>query len=185
MRYYKVYQWSLVEFLEEQPYQNVVSLSTIFTGLGINYSVTTALQSLFTKVYNKYYNAIMFNSVSEDISSEEVQDKYYDFFVRFLNKYEDTKDYYEPLITIYEAKKATLMADIEAETTNEVIFNDTPQTTSGVLSGDTYATTYTKTKSTTKSQMKSPIERMKDIQETLRNYWADFVEEFRHVFLED
>lgn len=185
MKYYMTYQWTLQEILDEVPYSTHVTLSNQFTYYSISFTVSTILEELYTRILNKFYDAIIFETYTNAPDDSEKENKTRDFFVRFLNKYQDIKDYYEPLITIYEAKKATLMADIEAETTNEVIFNDTPQTTSGVLSGDSYATTYTKTKSTTKSQMKSPIERMKDIQETLRNYWADFVEEFRHIFLED
>ena len=98
--------------------------------------------------------------------------------------YENTKVYYETLLNAYDSKLATIMADIEATTENEVIFNDTPQVESGVLKGDTYATTYTKTASKSKSPMKTPIERLKDLQEMLRNIWFEWTTKANELFIE-
>ena len=95
----------------------------------------------------------------------------------------DTKDYYETIIGIYNTHLANLMKSIEAETTNEVTFNDTPEAVGGVLTEDQYATTYTKTKSTSKSDMKTPIERLKDIQDSLRNVWKEWLLHFESLFL--
>lgn len=186
MIYYKVYGFNLEDMLGATPYEeNPQALNDLLTSAGIHYTLTNPEKALWVKVFNKYSTCIVFEDDTETPSSAKFNSELYRFFVAFVNKLIDTKDYYETLVNIYDDKLSHLMAQVEADTTNEVIFNDTPQTTSGVLSGDTYATTYTKTKSVSNSDMKSPIERIKDIQDSLRNIWADWVQEFRHLFKED
>lgn len=178
------YQFSdLVEYL---PYDSGISLQTLLTEYGINYTISTGskIADLFKKLYNRFSSYEIFEMLASDSSETNIQQKFREWIVKFLNEYENTKSYFETLINAYETAIPNLMADIQAETTNEVVFNDTPQVEGGIFKTDSYATTYTKTGSISKSPMKTPIERLKDIQDNLRNLWKDWTNSMAKLFVE-
>lgn len=167
------------------PYDSV-SLSDLLTEYGFTYTISTGsrVSELFQKVFNRYSDYYLFELPTNEGDETFVLQKFRNWLGKFLNFYENTKVYYETLLNAYETKLSTIMADIEATTENEVIFNDTPQVENGVLKGDDYATTYTKTASSTKSPMKTPIERLKDIQDSLRNIFYEWTTKANMLFIE-
>ena len=184
MRIEPIYRIQLKDMFENKLPFDIISLADLITEYGINFTIgqDSKVADLFQKVFNRFYEYIIFES--HDMDSIVISQKFAMWLRRFLNKYDCTKTYYETLIKAYETNESKLMADIEAETTNEVIFNDTPQTEGGVFKPTEYATTYTKTTSKTKSPMKSPIERLKDLQDNLLNLWKDWSNQFHCLFLE-
>jgi len=179
-----VYQFS--DLVGLQPYDSGISLQSILTEYGINYTIETdsKIASLFKKIYNRFNNYEIFDISACDSSETKVLQKFREWIIKFLNEYENTKEYYETLINAYEVALPTIMSDVEATTENEVIFNDTPQVEGGIFKTDDYATTYTKSGSTSKTPMKTPIERLKDIQDNLRNLWKDWTNHFHLLFVE-
>ena len=178
------YQFSdLVEYL---PYDTAVSLQTILTDYGITYTISTGskIEELFKKLYNHFSNYEIFELCADESSQSVIEGKFREWIVKFINEYENSKSYFETLINAYDTAIPTLMADIEASTDNEVVFNDTPQVEGGIFKTDTYATTYTKTSSKSKTPMKTPIERLKDIQDNLRNLWKDWIKDMSKLFVE-
>lgn len=167
------------------PY-DTLNLSELLTEYGFTYTIASGskVADLFQKVFNRYGDYYLFELPTNDSDETLVLQKFRKWIGKFLNFYENTKVYYETLLSAYESKLATIMADIEATTENEVIFNDTPQIDDGVLKADDYATTYTKTSSTTKSPMKTPIERLKDLQDSLRNIWYEWTTKANMLFIE-
>lgn len=170
---------------EHLPY-DTISLSDLLTEYGFTYTISadSKVSELFQKVFNRYSDYYLFELPTNEGDETIVLQKFRTWLGKFLNFYENTKVYYETLLGAYETKLATIMADIEATTENEVIFNDTPQVENGVLKGDDYATTYTKTASSTKSPMKTPIERLKDIQDSLRNIFYEWTTKANMLFIE-
>lgn len=179
-----VYQFS--DLVELQPYDSGISLQTIITKYGINYSIeqNSMIETLFKKIYNRFNTYEIFELSACDSSETKVRQMFSAWLVKFINEYENTKVYYETLIKAYENSLPTIMNDVEATTENEVVFNDTPQVEGGIFKTNDYATTYTKTGSTSKSPMKTPIERLKDIQDNLRNLWKDWTNHFHLLFVE-
>lgn len=179
-----VYQFS--DLVELQPYDSGISLQTIITQYGINYSIeqNSMIETLFKKIYNRFNTYEIFELSACDSSETKVRQMFSSWLVKFINEYENTKVYYETLIKAYENSLPTIMNDVEATTENEVVFNDTPQVEGGIFKTNDYATTYTKTGSTSKSPMKTPIERLKDIQDNLRNLWKDWTNHFHLLFVE-
>lgn len=167
------------------PY-DTINFSDLLTEYGFTYTISTGskIADLFQKVFNRYSDYYLFELPTNESDETLVLQKMRNWLGKFLNFYENTKVYYETLLSAYDSKLATIMTDVEATTENEVIFNDTPQVESGVLKGDTYATTYTKTSSKTKSPMKTPIERLKDIQDMLRNIWNEWTTKANMLFIE-
>ena len=141
-------------------------------------------EDLFTKLNNRFVNYCIFEIATDEASEEVIQAKMREWLVKFINEYENTRTYYETLIKKLNAVKDHLMDDIEATNENEVIFNDTPQTSGGVFKTTDYATTYTKTSSKSKTPMKTPIERLKDLQDNLLNLWKDWSNQFHQLFIE-
>lgn len=170
---------------EHLPY-DTISLSDLLTEYGFTYTISadSKVSELFQKVFNRYSDYYLFELPTNEGDETIVLQKFRNWLGKFLNFYENSKVYYETLLGAYETKLATIMGDIEATTENEVIFNDTPQVENGVLKGDDYATTYTKTASTTKSPMKTPIERLKDLQDSLRNIWYEWTTKANMLFIE-
>lgn len=179
-----VYQFS--DLVNLQPYDSGVSLQTILTEYGITYTIgqNSLIDSLFKKIYNRFNNYEIFELSACDSSETKVLQMFREWIIKFLNEYENTKVYYEVLINAYETALPTIMSDVEATTENEVVFNDTPQVEGGIFKTDDYATTYTKSGSTSKTPMKTPIERLKDIQDNLRNLWKDWTNHFHLLFVE-
>lgn len=179
-----VYQFS--DLVELQPYDNGISLQTILTKYEINYSIeqNSMIETLFKKLYNRFNTYEIFELSACDSSETKIRQMFSAWLVKFINEYENTKVYYETLIKAYENALPTIMNDVEATTENEVVFNDTPQVEGGIFKTNDYATTYTKTGSTSKSPMKTPIERLKDIQDNLRNLWKDWTNHFHLLFVE-
>lgn len=179
-----VYQFS--DLVELQPYDNGISLQTILTKYEINYSIeqNSMIETLFKKLYNRFNTYEIFELSACDSSETKIRQMFSAWIVKFINEYENTKVYYETLIKAYENALPTIMNDVEATTENEVVFNDTPQVEGGIFKTNDYATTYTKTGSTSKSPMKTPIERLKDIQDNLRNLWKDWTNHFHLLFVE-
>ena len=179
-----VYQFS--DLVELQPYDDGISLQTILTEYQINYSIeqNSMIETLFKKIYNRFNTYELFEISACDSSETKVRQLLREWIIKFINEYENTKMYYETLIKAYENSLPTIMNDVEATTENEVVFNDTPQVEGGIFKTNDYATTYTKTGSTSKSPMKTPIERLKDIQDNLRNLWKDLTNHFHLLFVE-
>lgn len=181
------YGFTLKDILENDKYGTGTTLSTLFTSMGINYTIpeTSLIQELFNRVYNKYADEVIFivgKAYKDD--TQYIQSKMRDWLCKFLNTYEETKVYYETYIGLFEAKKSKLLDQVEATNINEVFFNDTPQNDGGVFSGVDYTTHYTKTTSTNKSDMNSLMKRLDEVKEGLFNYWKDWLKDLERIFIE-
>lgn len=186
MRYTIEYYFTLQEIFETWPYSpsDNVSLASLVTGDPFNFTYTTntIIEQLWQKIINTFGDLPIIKSDKEEPSSEEMGLKLVNWLTRVLNTIEETRMRHETLIGIMNSELSNLMEDVKAETTNEVLFNDVPQTISGEFQGDGYASTYTKTKSETKSPTKTKIKRIKDIQDNLRDAWKDWLDCFRNLF---
>ena len=90
----------------------------------------------------------------------------------------ESKERYVPLITNLEAIQSKLMDRIGSQSVT--LFNDTPQN-GGNFVADPYTTNATK--STTESDVATPIARLKEVQDLLRNYYADWANEFSRFII--
>lgn len=80
---------------------------------------------------------------------------------------------YELLISEYESAKTKLMDKLSSDSLT--LFNDTPQA-GGDFTTDNYVTNATKVTSST--EVATPIERLREIQQKIRNLYADWADEF-------
>lgn len=181
----KIYNYTLEEAFEVEPYTTNETLANLLTSLGLTFtpSQTSLIEELWKKVINKYYEGIAFSSC-KILDETELTNMKKKFITKFLNMYEDSKDKYETLINIFNAKKEDLFKEVESSTENEVFFNDTPQVEGGVFKGLEYTSNYTKTKTTNKSDLNTPMNRLIEIQNNLLKYWGNWLEMFERLFIE-
>lgn len=187
MRIIKIYNYTLKEIYEVEPYSNNESFANLLTSMGIVFTPEedSLIEDLWKKVINKYYEGICFSSYGTEASDIDMYIKKKAWIVKFLNMYESTKDKYETLINLFNAKKDKLFAEVSSSSENEVFFNDTPQTEGGVFKGTDYTSNYTKTTNTNKSELQTPIQRLKEIQEALLSYWGRWLAIFERLFIEE
>lgn len=95
--------------------------------------------------------------------------------------YIDTQDRYRTLINIYNDKLNNLLAQVETD--SETRFNDTPQNlpVDDGFAADNYTTTITSSK--VKSDGTSVMNRIDEIQQKLRDVFADWAFEFNKLIL--
>ncbi len=107
-----------------------------------------------------------------------------------LDIYNSTKDYYEPLISMYQAKMTDILGPVQTITssTTESRFNDTPQNaqlTPSQYATDNYSTNVTKGKGdqTVSYDGGTTMSRLKEIQDSLKNLYADWAFEFNKLIV--
>ena len=94
---------------------------------------------------------------------------------QWIRWYQETSEKYGTLIGILTGIEAKLMDQLGSE--NMTLFTDTPQNGSGWLSTqDDFVTNATKV--TNKADVATPIARLKEVQDNLRNYYADWADSF-------
>lgn len=134
---------------------------------------------MFCELVNHYFEEYV--GVSEDLSALSSQK----FFYKFNNVFMRTKDYYTTILDSYEAKKTHLLDQVNSSSDNKVKFNDTPQNTSGTFTGDSYVSTYTHSESENNTDFATPMTRLREIQDSYKNTWNDWIEEFEKIFIKD
>lgn len=193
--------WEVIEYYgskEEEPYLHVDRItdgSDHDMGLGqiINICVydytfdeITIDDDITRKMFTSYlwpefqnaYVAIIdkertFWSASEDVTKADVKAWAKQHMMLWDRWLVESKERYEPLISNLETIKNKLMDRIGSQSVT--LFNDTPQN-GGDFTTDPYTTNATK--STTESDVATPIARLKEVQDLLRNYYADWANEF-------
>lgn len=189
--YKKLYAYTLSELRsyiglgEVYANDDTNTFAQILTALGIDISIPTGslIADLFQKVMAKYNDE--FYHVGEAITDDNKDAINRKWIVKFITLYNESKDYYEKLINIYTSQESKLMDLIENENVNKVMFNDTPQTVSGVFEGEEYATHFTKSENTIKTPAMTPIMRIKEIQDSYKQVWRDWVNEFERIVIEN
>jgi len=102
---------------------------------------------------------------------------YEDFTRRFIAQLNLTYERYSKLIELYEANKSDLLNELTTETISR--FNDTPQD-GGLYADDEYTTNVTQSSSKTNVSI---LSRLAELDDTIRNLYTDWSNEFRKVFI--
>lgn len=123
------------------------------------------------------------DNITDFISNDEAQ-----YEARLLGQsiwsiYIDTQERYRALIGIYNNELNDLMKQVETD--SETRFNDTPQNlpVSDGYAADNYTTTITSSK--VKSDGTSVINRIDEVQQKLRDVYADWAFQFNKLVMED
>lgn len=106
-----------------------------------------------------------------------------EFLSILCNKIADSYDYYTTILKIYNDNKNKLMDKVKSIATGSTRFNDTPQN-SGTFDTDPYTSNITQNEGTTESDLKTTMERIKEIQDSYRDFLGEWAKSFRNIFIE-
>ena len=137
------------------------------------------LENLWKRIYNKHHNDVIIINRENNLNEEEIKSFLYAFTSRFENSY----DKYSVLLGFYDAKKQHLMDKLNSTIEFNSKYNDTPQDV-GNMNSDPYTTNTTRTKSTTESDSNTLMARLNEIQNSYRNLYMDWVNEFDGLFVD-
>lgn len=118
-----------------------------------------------------------------DISEDDLDEAKAELAQTIWSIYQDTQDRFRALINIYNDELNDLLKPVS--TTSETRFNDTPQNlpVSDSYAADNYTTTITSSK--VKSDGTSVMNRIDEVQQKLRDVYADWAFEFNKLVMED
>lgn len=121
------------------------------------------------------------NKFNFDEPTDEEQLHVYQIWMRhYLSVFNATYDKYKYLIDTLNTEKTHLMDEIKSTTFNK--FNDTPQG-SGDFSGDNHATTVNISKTSVEGGTK--MQRLAEIETSLKNYYSKWADEFGGLFINE
>lgn len=111
----------------------------------------------------------------EEPTDEEIVEAFCEKAPQWIRWYQESSEKYGKLISLLTSIENNLLDQLGSE--NMTLFTDTPENGSGWLSNqDDYVTNATKV--TNKADVATPIARLKEVQDNLRNYYADWADEF-------
>lgn len=138
-------------------------------------------------VWPRFYRELVLKSkyrLLEGDEHEEEREKFIKDFKKWQGKVYvwliSSCEHYGPMIS-----KMSESPDFYAGAKGKIFtrFNDTPQTTAGVLDTDTYATNTTKTD--TEQDTKPIIEKMAEVEALLHSYYEAWAKEFERFVIDD
>ena len=143
------------------------------------------LEDLFNLLYKRYSDWYCVR-IKGDVSPQTKEEYYIKFLLKLNNVTEITYDKYATRLDIFNAKKNSLMAQVQAGTIAKTGYNDTPQNeSSGGFEDATHRTTFTKVDSQSLTDGATPIERIDEIDRKIKNIMLEWCEEYRQLFWED
>lgn len=111
----------------------------------------------------------------EDPDDEAIVEAFMEKAPQWMRWYQESAEKYGKLIGLLTGIENKLMDQLGSE--NLTLFTDTPQDGSNWLSNeDDYVTNATRVSN--KADVATPIARLKEVQDNLRNYYADWADEF-------
>lgn len=159
--------------------QNIDDLLTQYSIIITGEYNSLTLKNLWKRIYNKHHNDVIIINRENNLNEEEIKNFLYAFTSRFENSY----DKYSVLLGFYDAKKQHLMDKLNSTIEFNSKYNDTPQN-AGNMDSDPYTTNTTRTKSTTESDSNTLMARLNEIQNSYRNLYMDWVNEFDGLFVD-
>lgn len=168
--------------------------TTIFKlGGFVNMNFDDNFKELFNRVYSKYSNEVIGESSftpnfetneSGVIIDSNTQNLVYNFLSSYLEIYEETKEYYLNLLNIYKDNINKLLDKVESTGSNKTYYNDTPQNSGGVFEEDLYTSSFNKMTSSSSTDLTTKMNRIKEIQDSMKMIIKDWLKEFRQIFIE-
>lgn len=128
-------------------------------------------------------SAPWFGEEGEEPELEDVIEQIDPLLGRLHRWYVESKERYVYLIGKLEAIKANLLARVESVTTSQVKSSDTPQISTDPFDLE-YVSRADQSTVTLASDISTPIERFREVQEKLRNLYADWANEFSQFVIQ-
>ena len=159
---------------------NFLAIITSRTGGQTNDTEDAAIKVWHQYIYPRYWgNVIDYcdNDSEDDLTSIELTNHWHSTETTLWKIYSwwiSSKEYYIPLIELYEDEAEHLMDQVRTISINK--FNDTPQQ-AGTWTGDDYVSSISKNESVTDAN--TVIGRIKEIRDKIENLYETWSNEFR------
>ena len=188
LRLREQYYYSFFDVVSELPYtSDTPDLKDILDSLGIINDLSSSnevAETMWQWVYARHYKDYVIVSDHELTDSSEINDKVFEFFVKFNNIYNFTKEKYRTLLSVYSGALNDLMNPVEQVSNTKTRFNDTPQE-NGSFEDSTHTTNVTIGEATFTNDMKTKMERIEEIQNKFDNIMLRWVDEFNRLFISE
>jgi len=156
------------------------------------------LKHIWLNLYNKNVGYIdiehpVWENPSRPTSGDEWTEMKHNLGNAIWSIYTDTRKYYETIIGMYQDELDTLLAPVQSKTissgTGDTRFNDTPQNlpVEDGYAADNYTTNITKTTTgstiTTTNDLNTKMNRINEVQNLLKNLYADWAFKFNQLIV--
>ena len=140
------------------------------------------LMELSSNIYLRYSKFYTFNYINENVTEIRSSSRLTDWKRRFISLLIGTYEKYETLYSMYKNNKDKLLDRVKTITKGASRFNDTPQDT-GLFEDDPHTTNITQQAAESETDVMPLMERIKEIQNNIRDIIDDWTKEFRALFI--
>lgn len=160
-------------------------VNEVFSKIDYEFNHDSKFDELFKKLFNKYYNSIICElSFLADFETSPTKIACSYWMNSIIEVYNETYEKYETIIDIYKDSINRLMDMVKATNTSKIYVNDTPQNEGGVFEETTFTSQFSKNENVIEDEKESKIDRIRKIQDSLKNLWREWLHEFRQCFIE-
>ena len=147
----------------------------------------TLIEKLWQRIFAKYHDEFLIESPYYYGLDDELPTLQKEIAKRFLAIFQimlETEEYYGKVIEIYDSEKNNLMNKLNSSTNGISRFNDTPQD-EGDFANDEHTTSLTQTEASSSNDVAYTMNKIKDIQDSYKRIWEDWLKEFQRLFIEN
>lgn len=142
----------------------------------------TAMRTLCGNIYLKFSKFYCFNYRNDNTTEIRNSSQFIGWKRRLFSILVSTYEKYYTLLKIYNDNINKLMDKVKIITSGNNRFNDTPQN-GGLFADDDHTTTITENTQTTESDNATIMERIREIQNNIRDVMDDWTNEFKILFI--
>ena len=145
------------------------------------------ISSVLGRFYEKPVGIVLLDCTEENPTNEVLNYVGEEFAYRIIAVLNRTHDRYMTLLTEYASAKTHLMDQVQSGTVSKRKHNDTPQNSNALepYKGDNYISDFTKFETENASDMATKMTRLAEISDRYEDVMADWVNEFKRIFLEE
>lgn len=150
------------------------------------YRIKVIVEKLYQKLYARYGDMILCKYERSNNSSEEALNQLYSIYqalLKLVRIADETIPKYETLLNLYQTKKDNILNELKVITESISKFNDTPQG-EGDFSDDEHTSNVNKN-NLSQTREESLIARLREIDESFKNCYEDWIMEFEKIFIEE
>ena len=145
------------------------------------------ISSVLGRFYEKPVGIVLLDCFEDNPTNDALNSVGEEFAYRVIAILNRTHDRYMTLLTEYANAKTHLMDQVQSGTVSKRKHNDTPQNSNALepYEGDNYISDFTKFETDNASDMATKMTRLAEISDRYENVMADWVNEFKRIFLEE
>lgn len=151
-----------------------------------HYKIKDIVEKLYQKLYSRFGDMILCKYENNKNKDEENKNLYYSIYqalLKIIRIADETIPKYETLLKLYQTKKDNILNELKVITDSMSKFNDTPQG-EGDFSDDEHTSNVSKNHLEQKRE-DSLIARLREIDESYKNCFEDWIMEFEKIFIEE